>query len=218
MNGIAYRAEITRRAALKIETAGIKDQLLKMFGIDKIKKMITVLVKGMIEESKGQNLGAQASFRRKAGAADLVKRTLGNKAWILKTLGNAGIVAGAGAWLAFAAFVINTEAHMSQQIVDALSDISGASGETSAVAIIVGLVGSGIIGVFGGEALINKGVKVQGEEDEMKDKMKGKMKERYYQERYYQEHPEKRLKAPPTAEELKELETNFLAAGQAMRS
>jgi hypothetical protein len=172
----------------------------------------------MIEESKGQNLGAQASFRRKAGAADLVKRTLGSKAWILKTLGNAGMIAGSGAWLAFAAFIINTQAHMSEQIVNALSNISGASDETSTAAIIVGLVGSGIIGVFGGEASHNKGVKVQGEEDEMKDKMKGKMKERYYQERYYQEHPEKRLKAPPTAEELKELETNFLAAGQAMRS
>ena len=218
MNGIAYRAEITRRAALKIETAGIKDQLLKMFGIDKIKKMITVLVKGMIEESKGQNLGAQASFRRKAGAADLVKRTLGNKAWILKTLGNAGILSSGGAMIAFAAFILNaTEGH-TQQIVDALSDISGASGQTSAIAIIVGLFGAAIIGGFGGNAIHNKGVKVQGEEDKMKDEMKGKMKERYYQERYYQEHPEKRPKAPPTAEELKELETNFLAAGQAMRS
>ena len=214
MNRITYRAEITRRAALKIETAGIKDQLLKMFGIDKIKKMITVLVKGMIEESKGQNLGAQASFRRKAGAADLVKRTLGNKAWILKTLGNAGIIAGGGAWVAFAAFVINaTEGH-TQQIVDALSNISGASGQTSAIAIIVGLFGAAIIGGFGGNAIHNKGVKVQGEEDEMKDKMKDKMRERYYQERYYQEHPEYFASGAGTAEELKEQKYKDFAASQ----
>jgi hypothetical protein len=93
---------------------------------------------------------------------------------------------------------------MSQQIVDALSDISGASGQTSAIAIIVGLVGAGIISGFGGNAIHNKGVKVQGEEDE-KDKMK---------KRYYQEHPEKRPKAPPTAEELKEQKYKDFAASQ----